>query len=371
MTKTISTTLDDHLSSEYQTLATCYKIKTTNGDVILAFTDHDADITFDIGDGDGSRIYKTLFGYDRTNIESKSEFNVDNVDIDIILDDAAISSSDLRSGIYDDAEIKIFLINYEDTSAGSGIVKLRRGTLGEIKMLDAEMGTTEIRGMFQRLTQNLLELYTPDCRADLGDTLCQVRLDPPFWAPSTAFTVRTTGDANTGSVVKPLNFNDRHFKCTTAGTSGTTEPSWNLTLGGTTADGGVTWTTIQALKIEVSVNVVTDRREFTITYTGDAPGDPTANGIGNLLNEGVVEWISGPNRGLKAEVKEWDLSGKRIKLFLKMQNDITSGDVITIAAGCNKSFAVCKTTFDNVRNFRGENLVPGVNLVLDFPDAPS
>jgi len=36
----------------------------------------------------------------------------------------------------------------------------------------------------------------------------------------------------------------RYFQATTAGTSGTSEPSWNTSVGGTTSDGGVVWTCI-------------------------------------------------------------------------------------------------------------------------------
>ena len=59
----------------------------------------------------------------------------------------------------------------------------------------------------------------------------------PKWTATTAFTIREVRDAATGSVVRPTDdsgqgFNDRHFKCTTAGTSGGTEPTWNLTIGG-------------------------------------------------------------------------------------------------------------------------------------------
>ena len=35
-----------------------------------------------------------------------------------------------------------------------------------------------------------------------------------------------------------------YFQATTAGTSGTSEPSWNTSVGGTTSDGGVVWTCI-------------------------------------------------------------------------------------------------------------------------------
>lgn len=59
----------------------------------------------------------------------------------------------------------------------------------------------------------------------------------PSWAASTAY---TAGEYVIGSAFATTN---RHiYKCTTAGTSGTTEPTWTQTSGGTTTDGTVTWT---------------------------------------------------------------------------------------------------------------------------------
>ena len=46
------------------------------------------------------------------------------------------------------------------------------------------------------------------------------------------------------SVVKPTVPNSRIFTSSGAGTTGATEPIWNTTLGGTTADGSVTWTAV-------------------------------------------------------------------------------------------------------------------------------
>ena len=61
---------------------------------------------------------------------------------------------------------------------------------------------------------------------------------PPLWQASTAYSLRPARDAALGSLVRPAAFNDRQFRCVQAGTSGTSEPVWNLTLGGQTADGG-------------------------------------------------------------------------------------------------------------------------------------
>lgn len=44
------------------------------------------------------------------------------------------------------------------------------------------------------------------------------------------------------SFILPTTRNGKYFKTTAGGTTGGTEPSWNTTIGGTTSDGGVTWT---------------------------------------------------------------------------------------------------------------------------------
>jgi hypothetical protein len=65
------------------------------------------------------------------------------------------------------------------------------------------------------------------------------------WAASTAYTagqyvVPTTFSSITGPVGKV-------FKCTTAGTSGSSAPTWPTTAGGTVTDGTVVWTEVSAL----------------------------------------------------------------------------------------------------------------------------
>ena len=352
--------LETHLQGEELTTATFWKIKRIDG-VIFGLTDHDKDIPFDVGDGDGLITYKAAFGYTRTAIETTARMNVDNLDVEVLLDDLNIKAADLRSGLFDGAEIKIFLLNYESLSDGTA--KLRRGTIGTIKMIDNETGITELRGMLQSLSISIVDLATADCRVDLGDTKCKVRLDPPAWTATTAFTVRPISDAALGSVVKPTVENDRHFKCTTAGTSGATEPVWNLTLGGTTADGTVVWTTIQALTI--TTTVVTPpffpRNKFQVTYTGDAPD--------KFFTEGVVEFTSGVLAGQHFEVKLWDLAAQQFTLFLNADASILNGVTLKVSAGCDKKLATCRDTFDNVFNMRGFPYVPGENVIFNTPDA--
>ena len=60
----------------------------------------------------------------------------------------------------------------------------------------------------------------------------------PTWQPSTSYSV--------GQYVIPTTYNSsgpkRLYRCTTAGTSGSSEPTWPTTDGGTVSDGTVEWT---------------------------------------------------------------------------------------------------------------------------------
>lgn len=55
-----------------------------------------------------------------------------------------------------------------------------------------------------------------------------------YWAASTAYSV--------GDYVLPTAPNGHMYKCTTAGTSGSTQPTWPTTNNGTVTDGTVVWT---------------------------------------------------------------------------------------------------------------------------------
>ena len=61
------------------------------------------------------------------------------------------------------------------------------------------------------------------------------------WAASTSFSV---GDVRRATTVQDTGF---VFKVTTAGTSGSTEPVWNSSIGETTADNSVVWTAISSV----------------------------------------------------------------------------------------------------------------------------
>lgn len=164
--KTASVALTAHLASGVTTTCTLWKMTRADG-VVKGFTDHDQEVVF------GGVTYKISSGYTRTALESSSELAVDNMDLDGLFSVEGITADDVRAGLYDGAELLVSLVNWSDLSQGSVI--LRRGWLGEFTLTDGVF-KTELRGLSQSLAQNVTQVTTPDCRADLGDSRCKVDL---------------------------------------------------------------------------------------------------------------------------------------------------------------------------------------------------
>lgn len=83
----------------------------------------------------------------------------------------------------------------------------------------------------------LRRLAQPDSTPELDDVELNSILDDcqraSFWILSTAFAF--------GDVVLPATKNGHRYKCTTAGTTAATEPTWPTRDGSTVTDGTVTW----------------------------------------------------------------------------------------------------------------------------------
>jgi uncharacterized phage protein (TIGR02218 family) len=178
--KSVSTALAQHLSGPVTTLATCWRITRKDG-VEFFFTDHDRDIVFD---GD---TYRASSGYSRTAIANDASLGVDNLEVEGVFDNVAIAEEDLRAGLFDGAEVRIFLVNWADPAQGS--LRMRRGWFGEAVLTEQGFFRTELRGMTQALQQRIGELYSPECRADLGDPRCKVPVAPPEIQRATAYNV--------------------------------------------------------------------------------------------------------------------------------------------------------------------------------------
>jgi len=169
--KAISAGLRTHLDKTVTTLATLWKITRTDAATFF-FTDHDNDVVFS---GD---TYKARTGYSRTAVENDASLSVGNLDVEGIFDSADITEAELRAGLFDYAEIRVSVVDYTNPDT-NGELKIRRGWFGEVVVTRQGVFQTELRGLSQALSQNILEIYQPECRTDLGDSRCKVPITPP------------------------------------------------------------------------------------------------------------------------------------------------------------------------------------------------
>ena len=165
--KSVSPQLAQHLRGPVTTLATCWEILRRDG-VVFRFTDHDRDLAFD------GATWRAGVGISRTAVASEAALSVDSLDVEGLFEDAAMTERDLRAGLFDGAEVRVFLVNHADPAMGA--LRMRRGWLGEVVLTDTGVFRTELRGLTQALQGHTGALYSAACRADLGDARCKVDL---------------------------------------------------------------------------------------------------------------------------------------------------------------------------------------------------
>ena len=115
---------------------------------------------------------------------------------------------------------------------------------------------------------------------------------------------------------------------------------------------------LAALTVTGSVTLVSDASLFYDSARSEA--DAT-------FAYGLLTWLSGANAGLSMEVKSF--AGQRFTLWLPMPHDIAEGDQYQVTRGCDHRYETCRSVFGNLLNFGGFPHLPGVDRILNYPDA--
>src|SRR5204863_8215847 len=98
-----------------------------------------------------------------------------NLEVESALSSASLNEDDLAAGLFDDAAIEIWRVNWADTAQR---VLMRSGSLGEVRRA-AGAFTAEVRGLAHYLQQPKGMLFQFSCDADLGDARCTIDLTNP------------------------------------------------------------------------------------------------------------------------------------------------------------------------------------------------
>ena len=163
--KSLTPELQAHLESGTTTLCHCWRLQRRDG-TVLGFTDHDEDLSF------AGTLYEAAAGFTASSVSSSSSLAVDNLDVLGALASSYLTDADLAAGLFDNAQIEIWRLNWQDTDQR---VLLRKGNLGEVHRGRGSF-TAEVRGLSHRLNQPTGRIFQYACDADLGDTRCGVAL---------------------------------------------------------------------------------------------------------------------------------------------------------------------------------------------------
>jgi uncharacterized phage protein (TIGR02218 family) len=303
MSRTIPISLQDHLDSGTTTLCGLIRIAPVRpGYGVVGITTLDRDVVYD--DGDGPITYYAAVGYTASNYVGTADFTVDNAETTSLLpefDIPQLTEADITSGAYDYADYKMMLVNYEDLTQGH--ILYSTGTMGEAKVVDGLSFLGELRSLFQRYRQSIVERDSLTCRATFGS--------------------QAADSSNASNATKI-----ERFPCGVV-----VDSFW--------FSGAVTQVGIESTVAFASTDVVVPSGSFV---------------------PGMVEWLTGANAGRQNEVSEheFDSEGSVFSLAFPTAFPIQDGDTFRVRPDCTKQWGGFNScgTYNNRLNFRGEPFIP-------------
>jgi uncharacterized phage protein (TIGR02218 family) len=158
----IQAALAAHLDGAVTTLARSWRLTRRDG-VVMGFTDHDRDLVFD------GVTHRARAGLDASEAKAELGFAVASIDVAGALSHDSITEADIQRGLYDGAEVEVFLVNWADPAMRQRLDVL---SIGEIRRGDLAF-IAELRNAGHRFDEERGRLYTLRCDADLGDARCQ------------------------------------------------------------------------------------------------------------------------------------------------------------------------------------------------------
>lgn len=400
--KSVSTALKTHLQADCTTLARLYKITRKDG-TIYTFTDHDRDIDTTgyqayLTDGSVSPllgyVYLAVAGFSPTAVENKSDYSVDNQEATVFINDVSIKETDLRYGLWDSAIVEIRLVNWADLTQGE--VRLRYGMLGNISMKNGVL-TAEVLGLTNKLQILLGRTFGTPCDAELGDSRCQAIVPVETgYVGSSSDAHHITVEAG-GSPLVSLTGAAGYYSNLGAGTFVV-----NNSSGVTIAESGSGVIAATGTDLNITAaELIGSQTTYTFSLTGGPPpqagenivisgmADAGNNGTFTLgvitplsaAEGGAVSWVtgyydngiltfdSGLNAGLSYQIAQWD--GSTLTLNNVLFAAPVPGDSFSISPGCGHNVFDCLNKFNNLANHRGFPMIPGMDSLLNYPNAVS
>jgi uncharacterized phage protein (TIGR02218 family) len=154
-----------HLEGGATTLCRCWSLTRRDG-LVLGFTDHDRPLAFE------GIAFAAATGLEAAEATSELGFAIGGGDVAGALAATGLNETDLAHGLYDDARLRIWLVNW---AAPDQRLPLDEGFVGEVRRGESGF-TAEVRSFAKAFDEERGRLYLRSCSADLGDARCGVAL---------------------------------------------------------------------------------------------------------------------------------------------------------------------------------------------------
>lgn len=178
----ITDALQAKLDTGVTTLCWCWRVERRDG-AVFGFTSHDRDVRF------GGLDYRARGGFEASDIRRELGLSIDSSAVFGALADDAISEADLEAGLWDEAAVTAWRV---DWTAPEDRFAAWRGEIGETKHGGLAF-EAELRSASHRLTQTTGRVYSRRCDADVGDARCGVDLDDPAFSASGTVSENVSG----------------------------------------------------------------------------------------------------------------------------------------------------------------------------------
>lgn len=186
--RTLPTSLNNSLASGVTTLARCWRLERTDG-AVLGFTDHDQDLSF------AGVVFRAGSGLTGSTIERATGMRADSHSVAGALQSEAIDEAEIERGLYDSANVQLWLVDWTDPASR---VRLATGRIGEIRRSETAF-EAEILGLSEQLDQPVGRAYLRRCDLRLGETRCTVNVDQPQFRAAGTVTTLTAAQRFTAS----------------------------------------------------------------------------------------------------------------------------------------------------------------------------
>ena len=169
----IDSALEAHLAQEATTLCRCWIIECTDGSK-LGFTEHDEQLEVQ------GVVCEQLGGMESSQIEDQLGFGVNSAEVSGAIVSGRVTAEDIRAGLYDQATIKTFLVNWQ---APEKHVLDRVHLVSKITQTDSHF-SFELKGLASIADRTQGRHFVSRCQASLGDSNCGIDLSNPQYLAS-------------------------------------------------------------------------------------------------------------------------------------------------------------------------------------------